>query len=594
MVKYLHSIQLISSVRDSIRCDLVQSHLGTISSCYNTKNAKSNCDDDDIPTTLVLVLAVSGGCDSIALFHSILALVEYDEQQTSNTSDDNDGNTTYANNPRMWLHLGKVGKNAKKQKEEDFRIPCELHVAHFNHEQRDERSDGDEVFVKNLCIEHDVPFHSYAWSDEFSIDINLQANDDESCYDRLSFTQETARKWRRRKLKQLLSDIVLSPNSTTSSDGSSKNRWGAILTAHHRDDADETILLKLLRGSHLTNLWGMDARSDGFDFQSTNRDTEPKSCSVGYFAKPMLNVRKNHIVEYLTSNSFEWREDESNKSSKYKRNKVRNELIPLLSEISGGDNALQKRLKNLQQQSQDISKDLVSRSKEYLDTMSSRSTFIFQKDSQFGLVQEEALHLWMKEVTQNELQVSYEQMLRIREQIQNYPAKLQWTLDVGNSWKLRRNGDTLVVFCDQEVSRLSTDTIISSNDPLSWKILTRPRADLDLESVSETQEFCFGTFPNNSTLTIKQVKDCGNIKFTPPWRKGRSAIKIKEFLRGQKVPLHLRDETIVLCLADNVIPAQHALAVYLDGTGWIVNANFCPQDDLPAVTKVVLGKISLS
>ena len=98
---------------------------------------------------------------------------------------------------------------------------------------------------------------------------------------------------------------------------------------------------------------------------------------------------------------------------------------------------------------------------------------------------------------------------------------------------------------------------------------------------------------SNSTMNIKQVKDCGNIKFTPPWRKGRSAIKIKEFLRGQKVPLHLRDESIVLCLTDNDTLAQHALAVYLDDTGWIVNAIFCPQDDLP-VTKVVLGKISLS
>ena len=589
MINYLNLIiQLVSSVRDSIRCDLVQSHLGTISS-YNTKNAKSNC-DDDFPTTLVLVLAVSGGCDSIALFHSILASVEYDEQQITNTSDDDDDNTTkYVNNSQMWLHLGKVESNAKKQNEEDkvdIRIPCELHVAHFNHEQRDASSDGDEIFVKNLCIENGVPFHSYAWSEEFKIDSKNLLADDESYPDRPSFTQETARKWRRRKLKQLLSDIVLSPNlMTSSSDGSNTNRWGAILTAHHRDDADETIMLKLLRGSHLTNLWGMDARSDRFDIR--------ESCdNVGYFAKPMLNVRKNHIVEYLTSNSFKWREDESNASSKYKRNKIRNELIPLLSEISGGDNALQKRFKNLEQQSRDISKDLVSRSKEYLDTMSSSSTFILQKYSQFDLVQEEALHLWMKEVTHNELQVSYEQMLRIREQIRNYPAKLQWTLDVGNSWKLRRNGDTLVLR-DKEACRLSTDTIISSSDPVLWEILPRPGADVERESVSETQEFCFGAFPHSSTLNIKQVKDCGNIKFTPPWRKGRRAIKIKEFLRGQKVPLHLRDESIVLCLTDNDTPAQHALAVYLDDTGWIVNAKFCPRDDLP-VTKVVLGKISLS
>jgi tRNA(Ile)-lysidine synthase TilS/MesJ len=46
-------------------------------------------------------------------------------------------------------------------------------------------------------------------------------------------------------------------------------------------------------------------------------------------------------MKYLTSRSLEWREDDSNNSSIYKRNKIRNELVPLLSEITGGDRALQ-------------------------------------------------------------------------------------------------------------------------------------------------------------------------------------------------------------------------------------------------------------
>jgi tRNA(Ile)-lysidine synthase TilS/MesJ len=66
--------------------------------------------------------------------------------------------------------------------------------------------------------------------------------------------------------------------------------------------------------------------------------------SIGYFAKPMLKLRKKHIMKYLTSNSLEWREDDSNNSNKYKRNKIRNELLPLLSEITGGDRALQVRV----------------------------------------------------------------------------------------------------------------------------------------------------------------------------------------------------------------------------------------------------------
>ena len=205
-------------------------------------------------------------------------------------------------------------------------------------------------------------------------------------------------------------------------------------------------------------------------------------------------------------------------------------------------------------------------------------------------MKEEALHSWIVEETNRDLQLSYDQMLRIRDQIYNHPERLQWTLDVGNNWTLQRNGDALAVFKGE--AKMSQ----APNAP-PWKILTGLGASSESEqgqdSVFDAVELCFGALPEHYSLQIKQVKECTGIKFTPLWRKGRSAIKIKEFLRGQKVPLHLRDEASVLCLSDD--SSRHALAVHLestekDGAGkWMVNANFCPQDDLP-VTTVVLGK----
>lgn len=284
--------------------------------------------------TLVLVLAVSGGCDSMALLHSILSLTTIYENQ----SDDGCvGTGKECNvNSRRWLQLGVENAHLESN---SCRVPCELHVAHFNHEQRGENSDGDCEFVRDQCIEYELPFYSYSWSDEEKLsDLSVYARGDDpknALHDRSSFTQDEARRWRQRKLKELLSNLVLTPDAKSNPD----SRWGAILTAHHRDDAEETIMLKLLRGSHLTNLWSMNARSDGF-----NLNLGYGCSSVGYFAKPMLNIRKSDIIEYLTSNSLEWREDDSNSSSKYKRNVVRNELIPLLSEIAGGGNALQVRV----------------------------------------------------------------------------------------------------------------------------------------------------------------------------------------------------------------------------------------------------------
>ncbi len=287
-------------------------------------------------STLVLVLAVSGGCDSMALLHSILSLTTICEHQSD------DGSVVTGKvcnvNSRRWLQLGKEDAHLESN---SCRVPCELHVAHFNHEQRGENSDGDCDFVRDRCIEHQLPFYLYSWSDEEKPSAEILEST--RCYrgdspkkvshDSKRFTQDVARRWRQRKLKELLSNLVLTPDAIPDS------RWGAILTAHHRDDADETIMLKLLRGSHLTNLRSMNERSDAF-----NLHLGYESSSVGYFAKPMLNVRKRHIIEYLTSNSLEWREDDSNSSSKYRRNLVRNELIPLLSEIAGGENALQVRV----------------------------------------------------------------------------------------------------------------------------------------------------------------------------------------------------------------------------------------------------------
>lgn len=283
-----------------------------------TNNEKLNDDPIQVNSTVVLVVACSGGCDSVALFHSVLALTRPEEMGSST--------------PNRYLYLdsdGRAVSNYSETSEKSLRIPCELHVAHFNHEQRGDNSDQDEALVRKLCRDANVPIHCYSWSEVSNGDSIGSASPS-------TFSQDVARRWRRRNLTELLSSLVT--RSCSSSTESISQRWGAILTAHHRDDAEETILLKLLRGAHLTNLSGMDDRSDGFEL-----DKSGNGC-LGYFAKPMLGVRKRDIVQYLITHGLKWREDESNSENKYKRNKVRNQVIPLLNEIAGGEEALQVRI----------------------------------------------------------------------------------------------------------------------------------------------------------------------------------------------------------------------------------------------------------
>jgi tRNA(Ile)-lysidine synthetase-like protein len=584
---------IISSVRDSLWYDLIEPHLCS-SRLQGAASYSSSSHDDTHTSTLVLLLAVSGGCDSMALFHSTLALLTRGDDSIYTTS--NDGYSTSSdrsvdvttaggdNNQRLWLHLGSDESNNTKQLIHR-KIPCELHVAHFNHEQRGERSDGDEMFVKTICMKNNIPCHSFYWSDEDSSYEEAYDNGDDRLDTTTKFTQDVARNWRRRKLKELLLSLVrTSVVVAESSHTDTTSRWGAILTAHHRDDADETILLKLLRGAHLTNIRGMDARSDGFELS-----LEDGYSSIGYFVKPMLQIRKYHIMNYLTSNSLEWREDDSNNSSKYKRNKIRNELIPLLSEIAGGDAALQKRLLNLEEQSRDISHYLSERAQDYLESMPSSSTFTLNSNTEYDLVQEEAMHTWMIDQSNNELQVSYDKMRKIRDQIQNHHDRRQWEMDMGDNWTLSRNGRAFVISKGDGQYQPSSNSAVN---PWFVCVVGPDGADMshEYEPTNKLHFACWlPTSVDVSTIKIDKAKDCTGVTFLPPWRNKRSEIKLKDFLRGQRVPLHRRNESNILCFSDNT-GKRHALAVHLENTDeWIVNANFCPRDDLP-ITKIVLWK----
>ena len=82
---------------------------------------------------------------------------------------------------------------------------------------------------------------------------------------------------------------------------------------------------------------------------------------------------------------------------------------------------------NLEQQSRDMSKYLSERARDYLGSLPSYSPFVLHDDLHFDLVSNRELH------------ISYDKMLLIRDQIQSHPDRLQWKLDLGSCWSLKRN-----------------------------------------------------------------------------------------------------------------------------------------------------------
>lgn len=88
-----------------------------------------------------------------------------------------------------------------------------------------------------------------------------------------------------------------------------------ILTAHHADDNLETFLINLSRGTGLEGLTGIPAQNEKV-------------------IRPLLSFSRQQIEEYASVNKLKWREDSSNASDKYLRNKIRHHLVPLLNELN--------------------------------------------------------------------------------------------------------------------------------------------------------------------------------------------------------------------------------------------------------------------
>ena len=210
----------------------------------------------------------------------------------------------------------------------------------------------------------------------------------------------------------------------------------------------------------------------------------------------------------------------------------------------------------------------------------------------FDIVQQQAIHIWTSKRTNNELILSYDHMQQIKAQFEMYPTRLQWIMDVGDGWSIKRNGKALTV---STTAKMCTDEHLNDNcldadASIPWLIGGPESNQQNIGKTKDLYEIQFDSLPvntNMSQITIKRTKDVCNLTFVPPWRKGRSAVKIKEFLRGQKVPLHSRDDSLVLCYSDG--HSDYALAVYLEEKGeWIVHSDF--EHDEGPVFKVVLTK----
>lgn len=160
-------------------------------------------------------------------------------------------------------------------------------IAHCNFQLRGDEADGDEHFVKHLAEGYKVPF----FVKRFETGSHSEKN-------KMSI-QMAARELRYDWLK----------------DVRQKNGYDFIVIAHHADDAIETFFINLLRGTGIAGLHGISSIHDGV-------------------IRPLLCFWREEIEKYAKDKKLKWREDSSNASDKYERNKIRHHVIPELLKVN--------------------------------------------------------------------------------------------------------------------------------------------------------------------------------------------------------------------------------------------------------------------
>ena len=166
-------------------------------------------------------------------------------------------------------------------------LKYKIAVLHCNFSLRGLESDGDEAFVKAFCYAKKIPvFIQNFDTKQFAIDYKLSI-------------QVAARKLRYDWFYEQLNE----------------HNFDFILTAHHLDDNLETFIINLSRGTGLDGLTGIPSQNDKI-------------------IRPLLLFSREEIENYANENGIQWREDSSNASDNYLRNKIRHGIVPILKEIN--------------------------------------------------------------------------------------------------------------------------------------------------------------------------------------------------------------------------------------------------------------------
>ena len=349
---------------------------------------------------------------------------------------------------------------------EEFNLEIEL--VYVNHNLRDD-VELDVSFVKEFSQKHNLKFY-------------IKEVDIQKLMKEHKLSEEEAGRYGRYKV---FSDIM------------KENRLDKIATGHNMDDNVETFIFRMLRGTALNGLKGIPVKR-------------------GDIIRPILDFKKEEIVKILDESHERYRIDSTNLETKYTRNKIRNLIFPLFSEINP---LFKDKILNLINEIKGTEIEEKEKCSE------------LELDNLKKLTKEEQNKKIFDLISSYDIQINREKIRQIQDLINTQGNK---EINLGNSFILYKNYDKLeVIFKKEEEYELQKQKLILGQE-MEWGNYVLILENIDKKMQFEDIKTIF--LDKNSEVLIRSREEGDRI-----YLKNLGYKKIKKIFIDEKIEKRIRN-----------------------------------------------------
>lgn len=378
--------------------------------------------------------------------------------------------------------------------------PKKVIALHFNHQLRGTESDRDQKLFEDFCKKGNIAYKVGTLNVAQKASLGKES------------LEMAARDCRYRWFREVAEE----------------SRASILMMAHHADDQAELFFIRLLRGTSLKGLGGMQFIAS-FPY--------PTKAPL-YILRPFLQQRHRDLVQYLENQHISWAEDSTNQDNLYIRNKIRNSVLPYFEEQFSKDLApLLGRTMSLLQEDDDFIQNQV-------DTISQNSDIPFEnlhKSIQRRILEKQLLSL---KLTPNYWVIEY--------LIEN-PGK---NISIQGRNTHRIYGSSSIEIEPSKSFEIRDDTIYDINLNADKGEITFPTLKLSWEILPASSVLNIKDKSNNTELF--DFQKVGNMIHLRHWMPGdryvpigmQKYVKLQDAFVNKKIPATLRN---TLWIAENSV-----------------------------------------